>query len=1078
MRSKSFLGTYAIVTAGIAGSLFLGGPKVAMATELDGQLPGVGQNESGVVEEKANPTENQQDKKQEIPKEEIEGPADPVDKEAGYDETVVGNVEDGPASNGAPNQPIGDSNDVSKADPVKETPSVDQASDNLSDAANAANAANANAVASDVSDKQKLTEPVKDANAKQGAKVELELASAKANPKAPANATIAPATEVVIETTTPAVNRSIEEGVYVISSALSENLALDVATASEKDRVNVQMRTLDNSLRQRWLLKYDSDGFVILKNMLSGAALDVFGGRRKSRTNVHQYHENGSDAQKWLPVSVGNGRYVLRSALDPNLVLDVYGAGTKSGTNVWIYQRNGSLAQTFLFTPVSYAQAVERVLEDGYYTIRTSLNSDCVLDIRSGSTADGANVQIFSDNSSTAQVFYLQYEDGYYHITNVKSNKRVVASGYGTKIRTNVCQQTSSAAASQDWAIKRDGTCYRIVNRASGLALDVYNGEGRPSTNVWLYRQNSSLAQAWYIQLYEPVENGCVYSIQSAKNAKVAVSASGNSNWFGRNVQLSTYSGDFSEKWIAHRQSDGSFAFESVASGRYLGLVGSNVHETTKRGDGSTSWILTPSSSGIRFENKKTGQMMDVNGGKARAKTNIKLWKANGSVAQAFMLNRRNLLEESAYTIALANNGRLIDVRSGSTKANAAIQLFHSNGSAAQKWFVVNNYDGSATFVSAKSGLALSSDGNGRIVQKSVGGGKDLAHRWVVRPSGSGTFILQSMGNDQLSLSLKSGGDRADANLARNATLNQFVFKRASAKRPAGLKSEARSISFCDGARTMVDRGSQLRLAIDLSPRTVTGTQISFDVADPTIVSVDSHGTINALRAGATTVTARLKGSTGASASISVVVRENRGLITNDMLSGINLNAVDSLMIVAHPDDETFWGGAHLIEGNYLVVCMTNGSNPVRSLEYNRAMDLSNSERLILSYPDADNHGERDGWNYCSTGIANDLQKLLSLKSWTTIATHNPQGDTGHMQHKLVNSLVTKACKNASCVDRLWYFGQFYSAGSKELAKLEPNVSGEVLSRKLQMANLYTAEATPYNLYWKQMMPHEHWVKA
>lgn len=30
-------------------------------------------------------------------------------------------------------------------------------------------------------------------------------------------------------------------------------------------------------------------------------------------------------------------------------------------------------------------------------------------------------------------------------------------------------------------------------------------------------------------------------------------------------------------------------------------------------------------------------------------------------------------------------------------------------------------------------------------------------------------------------------------------------------------------------------------------------------------------------------------------------------------------------MIVAHPDDETLWGGSHLIDDNYLVVCMSNG---------------------------------------------------------------------------------------------------------------------------------------------------------
>ena len=35
--------------------------------------------------------------------------------------------------------------------------------------------------------------------------------------------------------------------------------------------------------------------------------------------------------------------------------------------------------------------------------------------------------------------------------------------------------------------------------------------------------------------------------------------------------------------------------------------------------------------------------------------------------------------------------------------------------------------------------------------------------------------------------------------------------------------------------------------------------------------------------------------------------------------SVIHAKESESLMIVAHPDDETIWGGSHLINGNYTV---------------------------------------------------------------------------------------------------------------------------------------------------------------
>ncbi len=49
--------------------------------------------------------------------------------------------------------------------------------------------------------------------------------------------------------------------------------------------------------------------------------------------------------------------------------------------------------------------------------------------------------------------------------------------------------------------------------------------------------------------------------------------------------------------------------------------------------------------------------------------------------------------------------------------------------------------------------------------------------------------------------------------------------------------------------------------------------------------------------------------------------------------SVIHAKEPESLMIVAHPDDETIWGGSHLINGNYTVLCITNGNNKKRIYE-------------------------------------------------------------------------------------------------------------------------------------------------
>ena len=54
--------------------------------------------------------------------------------------------------------------------------------------------------------------------------------------------------------------------------------------------------------------------------------------------------------------------------------------------------------------------------------------------------------------------------------------------------------------------------------------------------------------------------------------------------------------------------------------------------------------------------------------------------------------------------------------------------------------------------------------------------------------------------------------------------------------------------------------------------------------------------------------------------------------------SVIHAKESESLMIVAHPDDETIWGGSHLINGNYTVLCITNGNNKKRKKEFMNVM--------------------------------------------------------------------------------------------------------------------------------------------
>lgn len=113
-------------------------------------------------------------------------------------------------------------------------------------------------------------------------------------------------------------------------------------------------------------------------------------------------------------------------------------------------------------------------------------------------------------------------------------------------------------------------------------------------------------------------------------------------------------------------------------------------------------------------------------------------------------------------------------------------------------------------------------------------------------------------------------------------------------------------------------------------------------------------------------------------------------------LDGYHLQNCNKLMIVAHPDDESLWGGGHLLDKGYFVVCLTNGNNTVRRSEFYAALKEYGCQGIMFSYPDLE-RGKRSDWSNYSDIIAKDLNVLLTYKRWDMIATHNPKGEYGHI---------------------------------------------------------------------------------
>ena len=57
------------------------------------------------------------------------------------------------------------------------------------------------------------------------------------------------------------------------------------------------------------------------------------------------------------------------------------------------------------------------------------------------------------------------------------------------------------------------------------------------------------------------------------------------------------------------------------------------------------------------------------------------------------------------------------------------------------------------------------------------------------------------------------------------------------------------------------------------------------------------------------------------------------------------------------------------------------------------------------------------------------IDYILGYKKWNKIVTHNPEGEYGHIHHKMTNQIVTKECKKKDLTKNLYYFAHYYKKG-------------------------------------------------
>ena len=234
-------------------------------------------------------------------------------------------------------------------------------------------------------------------------------------------------------------NLVIEDGIYIIRSALNKNKVLDIAWGGTNSGANLQIWSYDDKVnQQRFRITSDGDGYYTIEAVHSKKVLDVENANKKSGTNVRQYDSNKTDAQKWKILDLGNGQVSFVSKCN-GLYLDIDNAGTSNGTNVQVYEGNGSNAQKFILEKNEYK--AEQTIQDGIYTIKSKLNTNRVVDVSGGSYNNSANIQLWENDNVRQQRFKITYnKEGYYKIEALHSGKVLDVANGGMTSGTNIQQ--------------------------------------------------------------------------------------------------------------------------------------------------------------------------------------------------------------------------------------------------------------------------------------------------------------------------------------------------------------------------------------------------------------------------------------------------------------------------------------------------------------------------------------------------------------------------------------------------------------------------------------------------------------
>ena len=293
-------------------------------------------------------------------------------------------------------------------------------------------------------------------------------------------------------------------GVYRLTAQCSGK-CLDVPGSTRTPGTILQQYTDNGTAAQRWVIEELGDGYR-LSSVASGLRLDVLNAGLTDGTRVDEATDNGSAAQRWMIVDRGDGTMKLIAKVS-GMCLDVLHRGTANGVPINESPDNGTTAQQWKIDQIVPPAAT--IVSGATYKLTAQCSGKC-LDVLHSGTADGVNVQQYTDNGTGAQRWRIDaVEGGWYTLTAQCSGKCLDVAGGSALSDANVQQATGDGTSAEHWRIDdMGGGYYRLTAQCSGCCLDVDGRGTADGVNVKQHTDNGTSAQRWLIQMVAPAAVG------------------------------------------------------------------------------------------------------------------------------------------------------------------------------------------------------------------------------------------------------------------------------------------------------------------------------------------------------------------------------------------------------------------------------------------------------------------------------------------------------------------------------------------------------------------------------------------